>query len=104
MMNEISSIIVVLYGTVLLLMGVFHVLSAMIRYFGGENKYPGYKKNLAWYLFAVLAYFLIPFIMWNVLHLERNVNRYENAMLVYLFVLPWGLAVSYWMIIYKKNS
>jgi len=84
------------------LMGLIHVLGAIIRLGFGKNRYPGYKNKLAKYLLIVGIYFLVIVLFEKV---DLVGNHLNNSMgLAYLFGLPWIIAGYYWHIIYKEEK
>lgn len=79
------------------LMGVVQVLGALIRLLANNNKYPTYKKRLGRYLLMVGGYFLIMLLI-----IETGSGDFEPLLMIYLFILPWGLAIYYWNTIADK--
>ena len=86
--------LVILY----LLLGVTHIVTAIAKYFSKNNADQKYRTQFGRYLIGVIAYFLSLLVAWNVFNLEKNMNQYETLLLLYLFVVPWILAVYYWQI------
>ncbi len=85
------------------LMGFVHVLSALGRYFAGDDLYPGYKQKLGKYLLGVLIYFVIIFVV-NALIPSQQSHQFPSAIItLYFFIIPWGFAAYFWSTIFYKS-
>jgi len=86
------------------IMGLVHVISALIRFCFGANRYPGYKSKLGTYLALVALYFLQLYLFTEVLDIRFGSDFWEEMLMVYVFVVPWSLAAYFWMTIYHKPA
>jgi len=78
------------------LMGLIHVISAIVRYFSQRELYPGYHKRITNYLLGVIIYFLIlgSLILLGVDH--------SGFYTLYIGFIPWLLAAYFWNTLYRK--
>jgi len=87
------------------LMGIIHVIGALLRLCFGNKIYTTYKSKLAKYLLIVGIYFLIMILFTNVEYLNGHITNDLGT--VYIAIIPWFIAVYYWTIIYgitKTNT
>jgi len=102
-MSDIIMILLSLLFLIYSIMAIVQVLSALYRYFFGSDLYPEYKVKLGKYLMFVLVYFLLLFLFWNFFDIERNMNSFEEILMFYTLILPWGLAFYFWRIVYHRK-
>ena len=100
----LSQVLEIASSTILLiypLMGIIHFIKALYKYFMIDDDQLKYKSELFKYILGVILYFLILLIAWNILNIERNMDKYEDLLMIYLFIIPWILAIYYWKINYR---
>ena len=75
------------------LFGLIQVLDGIINRLVASNQSKAYTKRLDRYLIGVVLYFVILYLTTNASEPVINSGQF---MILYLFVLPWGLAIYKW--------
>lgn len=92
---------IILLGYLQMIVGAIHILGAIIRLIIPYTRNSTYKNNITKYLLIVMLYFFILFVGGPII--GSYISEYVG--LAYVFVVPWGIAIYYWTIIFSpKNS
>lgn len=91
---------IILIGYLQIAVGFVNVFGAIIRLIIPYTRNTHYKRDLVRYLLLVMGYFSIYFI--GDIYLGNYIH--EGIALMYLFVLPWFIAVYYLNIVYSSDK
>jgi len=91
---------IILLGYLQILVGAVNLLGAIIRLIIPYNRNETYKRNLLRYLMIVMIYGALFYI--SGYFFEDIIS--EALALAYIFIVPWGIAVYYWTIIFSPKT